>query len=221
MGMLSVIGAGVGGYFGGPAGAALGANIGGGMDTNAANAERADVNNAWSAQQYATRYQTQVADLKAAGLNPMLAYSQSPGSAPTAQQVQFQNPFANASSDYQKVASAQQAEAHVEQMKHQNEQIDATVEQIKETIKKIPLERDQIKYTIQKLAEEAANIAQDTENKVQARKQIISMVNKTNAETSLLKNQLAVEQALDNLGRTTKEVAPGVKILLDLFRSVK
>lgn len=36
----------------------------------------------FSAKQYATRYQTQVADMKAAGLNPMLAYTQAPGNAP-------------------------------------------------------------------------------------------------------------------------------------------
>lgn len=39
--------------------------------------------NAFSAQQYATRYQTTVKDLQAAGLNPMLAYGQGAGSAPT------------------------------------------------------------------------------------------------------------------------------------------
>lgn len=37
-----------------------------------------------SAQQsYATRYQTQMKDMQKAGLNPMLSYMQSPGSAPT------------------------------------------------------------------------------------------------------------------------------------------
>jgi hypothetical protein len=39
--------------------------------------------NAFSAQQYATRYQTTVKDLQAAGLNPMLAVSNGPGSAPS------------------------------------------------------------------------------------------------------------------------------------------
>lgn len=37
---------------------------------------------------YGSRYQTQVKDLQAAGLNPMLAYGQSPGSAPQVQQGQ-------------------------------------------------------------------------------------------------------------------------------------
>lgn len=37
----------------------------------------------FSAQQFAQRYQTQTADMKAAGLNPMLAAGQSPGSGPS------------------------------------------------------------------------------------------------------------------------------------------
>jgi hypothetical protein len=39
--------------------------------------------NAFSAQQYATRYQTTVKDLQAAGLNPMLAVTNGAGSAPS------------------------------------------------------------------------------------------------------------------------------------------
>ena len=37
----------------------------------------------FSAQQFASRYQTTVADMKAAGLNPMLSYSQGGGTAPS------------------------------------------------------------------------------------------------------------------------------------------
>jgi hypothetical protein len=224
-GLGGLIGAGVGGMLGGPAGAAAGATVGGGIDTNSANAARADASNEWSAAQYASRYQTQVADLKAAGLNPMLAYQQSPGSAPTAQQVTFQNPFSAAASSYQQgvatEAAAQQHLASAEQSKKMLEQIDASVAEIKERTKKIPLEADQIKFTIQKLAEEAANIAQDTENKSVLRKQMYVMMEKVKSETGLLKNQLAVEQALDNFGRTSKEALPMAKFLLDLFRSLK
>jgi len=56
-----------------------------------ANQSREDIAqkaNEFSAQQYATRYQTTVKDLSQAGLNPMLAYSQGAGSAPSGQQAQ-------------------------------------------------------------------------------------------------------------------------------------
>lgn len=225
LGTLASAAAAYAGYtMGGAPGAALGSaalNYLGAQDTNQANADRADAANAWSANQYANRYQTMVKDLEAAGLNPMLAYSQSPGSAPSAQQVTFQNPMSAATQGYQQVASASQANAEVEKTKHVNAQIDATVEKIKEETKKIPNEVEQIRFVIQKLAEEAANLAQDTENKIVLRKQMLSMIGKLNAETGLLNNQLQVEKALDNFGRTSKEALPMAKFLLDLFRSVK
>jgi hypothetical protein len=70
--------------------------------TNRSNEDIAASNNQWSAEQYAKRYQVQTEDMKKAGLNPMLAYSQSPGSAPTAQQVTFQNPMNSALDAYHK-----------------------------------------------------------------------------------------------------------------------
>jgi len=49
---------------------------------NAYNAAEADRNRKWQEEQRKTQYQTAVEDLKAAGLNPMLAYSQG-GAKPT------------------------------------------------------------------------------------------------------------------------------------------
>ncbi len=57
--------------------------VGAGLVNNLFANNRQEDAQAFSAQQYATRYQTQVKDLQAAGLNPMLAYTQGPGSAPT------------------------------------------------------------------------------------------------------------------------------------------
>lgn len=91
-----------------------GANLLGGMLTNEANKDIAESNNQWSAEQYAKRYQVQTADMKAAGLNPMLAYNASPGSAPSAQQVTFQNPIASATEGYQKASDASVKEAQVQ-----------------------------------------------------------------------------------------------------------
>lgn len=72
----------------GAAGSFLGQNSANNANTalmnqgNAYNAYEADKNRAWQEQQRKTQYQTAVEDLKAAGLNPMLAYTQG-GAKPT------------------------------------------------------------------------------------------------------------------------------------------
>jgi len=55
----------------------------GSTSANQANKDLARQANEFTAQQYAQRYQTTVKDLKAAGLNPMLAYSQLGGGSPS------------------------------------------------------------------------------------------------------------------------------------------
>jgi hypothetical protein len=90
-----------------------GLNLLGGILTNQSNEDIAASNNQWSAEQYAKRYQVQTADMKAAGLNPMLAYNASPGSAPSAQQVTFQNPMSSATEGYAKATDASVKEAQV------------------------------------------------------------------------------------------------------------
>lgn len=64
---------------------AFGSLLGGQM-RNDAQASQAAQANAFSAQQFATRYQTTVKDMQAAGLSPMLAYAQGGGAPPSGQQ---------------------------------------------------------------------------------------------------------------------------------------
>ena len=54
---------------------------------NRRQADAAEAANTFSAQQFASRYQTTTADMKAAGLNPMLAYTQGGGSPPSGVQA--------------------------------------------------------------------------------------------------------------------------------------
>jgi hypothetical protein len=70
--------------------------------------------NAFSAQQYANRYQTTVKDIQAAGLNPMLAYSQGAGSAPTGQQAQgIENSVATATEAHNRATQRNLATAQI------------------------------------------------------------------------------------------------------------
>lgn len=77
----------------------------GGERRNAAQAEQAQAANAFSAQQFATRYQTTVKDMAAAGLNPMLAYSQGGGSPPSGQQAQMTDTLSPAVESFNRVRS--------------------------------------------------------------------------------------------------------------------
>jgi len=76
-----------------------GLNYIGTQQQNQAAAQRQADANAFNAQQFATRYQTTVKDLQAAGLNPMLAYSQGAGSgASSVAPAPVQNALGNAAS---------------------------------------------------------------------------------------------------------------------------
>lgn len=91
------------GFFSGGFGSLIGAGASllGGVLGNEASADQANNAMAFSEHQYNTRYQNTVKDLEAAGLNPMLAYSQSPGSAPSGTAMAMQNPASSAAASAQ------------------------------------------------------------------------------------------------------------------------
>jgi hypothetical protein len=88
--------------------------------SNDANRDIANQTNQFSAEQYAKRYQTTVKDMQAAGLSPMLAYSQGAGSAPSGQVGHAQqNVMSSALEGYQKATERQMMNAQLELIREQ------------------------------------------------------------------------------------------------------
>ena len=71
--------------------------------------DRQEAANEFSASQFANRYQTTVKDMQAAGLNPMLAYSQGGGNAPSSAIASSNMPDVGATFVQSKIANAQEA----------------------------------------------------------------------------------------------------------------
>jgi len=108
----------------GPWGSIIGAGIGaassliGGQAQNRANAQMAQNQMDFQDRMRATQYQTTVADLKAAGLNPMLAYSQGGAGTPQGATAQMGNPLGEAGNSAREAAMAA---AQYQQLRTQNE----------------------------------------------------------------------------------------------------
>jgi hypothetical protein len=117
----------------GPWGSVIGAGIGaassliGGAAQNRANAQMAQNQMNFQDRMRSTQYQTAVADLKAAGLNPMLAYTQGGAGTPQGATAQMGNPLGEAGNSAREAAMAV---ANFKQLQTQNvltqEQADAT-----------------------------------------------------------------------------------------------
>lgn len=209
------------------AGAAL--SFLGGQSTNQANIDLANANNQWSAQQYATRYQTQVKDLEASGLNPMLAVSQGAPPAPQAQPVTLQNPYHSAvqtfqegmrtSGGYQRdVASAGLSHSSAKLNDEQVKLVQSNVDKIKEEIKNIPVEGKRL-YEAAKALYEQSNLYASQEKSERWRQQVLVETISNLKKDGVLK-QLDIDAAkqLENFGRQSKELMPFIQAMISILR---
>lgn len=217
--------------------------------TNEKSAERQSDAQGFSAQQYATRYQTQVKDLQAAGLNPMLAYAQSPGSSPTGVAAPVQNPADSMSkltgALLQAVLNSAQVanvQADTENKKAQQDLIEAQVGATNSSAAQADAQTRVLNETVNKIKAEVENTQTDTERLKRAVELVYqqanlafaqqlstsaqinyteALVRKVVTETHL--NQLDIDAAekFDNMGRDFKQWLPIIEIFKNVMRSTR
>lgn len=188
----------------------------GSQSTNEANQDIAASNNAWSAEQYAKRYQTQVKDIQAAGLNPMLAYSQSPGTAPSAQQVQFQNPMSAAVQGYTDVLGTRaKATSDVASANRAYTEADKTEVETKR-LKEL-LNNDEPKKFVEALVASANRDKAAGLNFEQQTKHLSQLVVNLKTQNALSQADLDAITATGAIGRIARELKPISDIGSDWF----
>lgn len=210
----------------------------------------------FSAQQYATRYQTTVKDMQAAGLNPMLAYTQAPGNSPGGVVASSNaTPSLGSSLNQSSIASAQSANiradtvnkeaqteniqadtilkraqaflattqeiaagASADQSRANVNYLEMQAKKISEEIKNIPTEGARLRALVDNLQQEYKLIQARTGTETQAANQMKWLAVKTMLESDLVGLDVKAAEALNNLGRTSKEMMPIVQAIIALLR---
>lgn len=220
----------------------VGGNLLAGALNNSAASDRQSTAQDYSAQQYASRYQTTVKDMAAAGLNPMMAYAGIGGSFPTSSAASSSG-YGDIGSGYTqaKIASANvaninadtankraqadliqsqigQTNASAAQSSASVNQINAQVDKIREEIKNIPYEGNRIRAAAEQLINHGDLMFQQGATQRVVREELQAIIAKLKAETGLINFDLDAVKRMDNIGGVVKQVRPAVDLVRSLLR---
>jgi hypothetical protein len=189
----------------------------GGKEQNVASAQAAQKQMDFQREASDTSYQRQVADLKSAGINPMLVAKLGGATTPGGAMPQFVNPGAMAAQAYSGAqssgAAAQQAQTSENLSEPQMANVRAMTEKIIEEIKNVPLEGDRLRETAYMLWNQAKLLGSQNWNQREIEQQIIAATLKIKRETQLLDFSIDAMRNFDNLGKNVEQLKPIIDLI--------
>lgn len=197
----------------------------GGQSQNVASARAAQAQMDFQREMADTAYQRQVKDLEAAGVNPMLVTKLGGAATPPGSMPSFVNPAAMASQSFSAIQSSsaakQQAEVSERLSEPQIEKINAEVSNIKAVTNNLASEEKRIWATTYMLNAQAENMLQQGVTQSVVRDHFRALIAKLGSETTLLSNQVAVEAAMNDLGRSVGQFSKTAELLIQLLKGVR
>jgi len=187
----------------------------GGERRNDSQVQAANAQMEFQREMSGSAYQRAVADMKAAGINPMLAAKQGGASTPMGAMPQIQDTLTPA---VQSGVSAYQGTSSANLAQEQEAVAEKNAEKIEEEIKNIPIEGLRLKSAVYLLNEQSALAAQQGQTQTVIRQQLEATIGKLVAEKDLLNLDIGAAQLLDNLGRESKQLLPIIEILKTFIR---
>jgi len=200
----------------------------GAQDTNAASAQAAQAQIDFQREMSNTAFQRQVEDLKAAGINPMMATHLGGSSTPQGAMPQFINPGAVAAQSASSFGSAVSSAASAEQMgiqggltKAQIKQVDAATDKIREEIQNIPLEGNRLKQLIFVMSEQESLYRAQGYESLERIRMHQQTIRKLAEETKVIGAEASAIDSLNNLGREYGQLKPLIDTIIGVLKGLK
>ena len=221
-------------------------SLAGGILSNLTASSNADKQMAFQREMADTQYQRAVEDMKAAGINPMLAAKVGGNAAPAGAmapvqdvltpamnsarqadliQAQIGNIDADSASKradmYLKMAQEKATLASAGQSASQTNVNELNAERISRELANIPKEGDRLDATVRMLAEQAKLMKEQGKSQQYIQVQTQAMANKLMSETALLDFDIKAVADSANFARVVRQYGPFAEMILSVLKYMK